>query len=178
MAKKKKETAEGAEGATEAKGGSKKLIIIALVVGVGGLFAGKMLFGGATVQGGTSIVIEGAETTAPVKRLEAVSIPLDAVIVNLAGGGFLKVNLTVMVLPDHSAAGGGHAPVEVDVDAMKPKLSKIPEEALAFLSGKSSAEVLSANFQSEFKAHLIERSELWYEHSVGDVVITGWVATS
>lgn len=176
MAKKKKETAEGEE---PAKGGSKKLIIIALVVGAGGLFAGKMLFGGTTVQGGTSIVIEGAETTMPVKRLDAVSIPLDAVIVNLAGGGFLKVNLTVMVLPDHSAAGGGHAVAgEVDIDAMKPKLSKIPEEALAFLSGKSNAEVLSANFQAEFKAHLIERSELWYEHSVGDVVITGWVATS
>lgn len=174
---KKKETAEGAEGADEAKGGSKKLIIIALVVGIGGLFAGKMLFGGQTVQGGTNVVIEGAETTVPVKRLEAVSVPLDAVIVNLAGGGFLKVNLTVMVLPDHSAAGG-HAAGEVDVEAMKPKLSKIPEEALAFLSGKSNAEVLSANFQSEFKAHLIERSELWYEHSVGDVVITGWVATS
>ena len=175
MAKKKKETVEGEE---PAKSGSKKLIIIALVVGAGGLFAGKMLFGGATVQGGTSIVIEGAETTMPVKRLEATSVPLDAVIVNLTGGGFLKVNLTVMVLPDHSAAGGGHAPVEVDVEAMKPKLSKIPEEALAFLSGKSSAEVLSANFQSEFKAHILERSELWYEHSVGDVVITGWVATS
>lgn len=177
MAKKKKETAEGAEGAESAKGGSKKLIIIALVVGVGGLFAGKMLFGGQTVQGGTNIVIEGAETTVPVKRLEAVSVPLDAVIVNLTGGGFLKVNLTVMVLPDHSA-GAGHAAVEVDIDAMKPKLSKIPEEALAFLSGKSNSEVLASSFQAEFKAHLIERSELWYEHSVGDVVITGWVATS
>jgi len=175
MAKKKKETVEGEE---PARGGSKKLIIIALVVGAGGLFAGKMLFGGATVQGGTSIVIEGAETTMPVKRLEATSVPLDAVIVNLTGGGFLKVNLTVMVLPDHSAGGGHAAPGEVDVDAMKPKLSKIPEEALAFLSGKSSAEVLSTNFQSEFKAHILERSELWYEHSVGDVVITGWVATS
>lgn len=173
MAKKKKETAEGEE---PAKSGSKKLIIIALVVGVGGLFAGKMLFGGATVQGGTNVVIEGAETTVPVKRLDAVSIPLDAIIVNLTGGGFLKVNLTVMVLPDHSAAGAAHA--EVDIEAMKPKLSKIPEEALAFLSGKSNAEVLSANFQAEFKAHLLERSELWYEHSVGDVVITGWVATT
>ena len=78
-----------------AKGGKKKLILILLVVILAG--AGAAYF---FLFSGTS-----AEAAEPVSS--GTYLVLDPVAVNLAGGGYLKIGLS-LELTEEGAAGGGH----------------------------------------------------------------------
>lgn len=167
MAKKKKDTpAEGDEGA---KKGSKKGLIIGVVLMLVGVGAGKMFFGGGG-DGTTTIAVPTPETTV-LDRATAVAVPLEPVIVNLTDGAYLKMGLTITM----GSHGAGHT--EVKLEDLKPKFDKIRDEALTFLSGRTSVDVLSPRFREELKAHLMERSELWYEHSVADIAVGDWVVS-
>lgn len=166
MAKKKDAPAEG----VEPKKGSKKGIIIGVVLMLVGVFAGKTFFGGGAGEGTKTIAVPAPETTV-LNRETAVAVPLEPVIVNLTDGAYLKMGLTVTM----GGAGGGHA--EAKLEDLKPKFDKIRDEALTFLSGRTSVDVLSPHFRDELKAHLMERSELWYEEAVADIAVGDWVVS-
>ncbi|WP_104526444.1 flagellar basal body-associated FliL family protein [Blastococcus atacamensis] len=99
MSKKDKNApAEGEE--TEAKGGKKKLFIILAVVLLAGagaayffLFAGS---GEAEAEAEEELVSSGT------------FLPLEPVAVNLAGGGYLKIGVSLELTEEGAAAGGGH----------------------------------------------------------------------
>lgn len=163
MAKKKDTPAEGAE---VAKKGSKKGLIIGVVLMLVGVGAGKMFFGGGG-DGTTTIAVPTPETTV-LDREAAVAVPLEPVIVNLTDGAYLKMGLTITM---------GVAPAEAKLEDLKPKFDKIRDEALTFLSGRTSVDVLSPRFREELKAHLMERSKLWYEEVVADIAVGDWVVS-
>jgi flagellar FliL protein len=163
MAKKKDAPAEGAE---EAKKGSKKGLIIGVVLMLVGVFAGKTFFGGGG-EGTKTIAVPAPETTV-LNREAAVAVPLEPVIVNLTDGAYLKMGLTITM---------GVAPAEAKLEDLKPKFDKIRDEALTFLSGRTSVDVLSPHFRDELKAHLMERSKLWYEEAVADIAVGDWVVS-
>ena len=94
MAKKKKETA--AEDGEEAKGGKKKLMIIALVA-VLAIGAGAYFF---VFSGGSSEAEPAPEPGSVLK--------IDPVAINLAGGSYLKLGITLQFTAAHDAAGGEH----------------------------------------------------------------------
>ena len=163
MAKKKDTPAEGAE---VAKKGSKKGLVIGVVLMLVGVGAGKMFFGGG--GGGTTTIAVPTPETTVLNRETAVAVPLEPVIVNLTDGAYLKMGLTITM---------GVAPEEAKLEDLKPKFDKIRDEALTFLSGRTSVDVLSPRFREELKAHLMERSELWYEEVVADIAVGDWVVS-
>jgi flagellar protein FliL len=99
MAEKTKKTEETPEDG-EAKGGKKKLLVIGLVavLALAGaayffLFAGSSEAEAATPESGGYVALE-------------------PIAVNLAGGGYLKVGITLEITAE--AAGGGHGGASVD----------------------------------------------------------------
>jgi hypothetical protein len=175
MAKKKEAPAEGTETAGEAKGSSKKTIIIGVVLMLGGVFAGKTFFGGGSTATTTQIAVPVEHVTTVLDRSTAVALTLEPVLVNLTDNRYLKMAFTVTVAPHGDAAGGAHG--EVDPEAMKPKYDKLRAEALSYLRGRTSADVLGARFAEDLKDHLLERSKLWYGESVADISIGDWIVS-
>ena len=93
-------TKEKAAEPTEATGGKKKLILILVVVLLAGVAAAYFfLFSGSGE----------AEATEPE---HGGYVALEPIAVNLAGGGYLKIGLTLEITAD--AAGGGHGGAAVD----------------------------------------------------------------
>jgi flagellar basal body-associated protein FliL len=172
MAKKKEAPAEGTEATEEAKGSSKKMIIIGVVLMLGGVFAGKTFFGGGS--GGTTqqIAVPVEKTTTVLDRAAAVAVTMDPVLVNLSDGHYLKMAFTVTITPEP-----GKAAEKVDLDALKPKYDKLRAEALSYLSGRTSVDVLGPRFIEEVQKHLMERSELWYGEGVSDIAVGDWVVS-
>jgi flagellar protein FliL len=93
-------TKEKAAEPTEATGGKKKLILILVVVLLAGVAAAYFfLFSGSGEA-------EAAEPE------HGGYVALEPIAVNLAGGGYLKIGLTLEITAD--AAGGGHGGAAVD----------------------------------------------------------------
>ena len=95
----KKDKAEAEEG--EAKGGKKKLMMIigVLIVAAAGA-ASFFLFSG------------GDEAEAAAEPVSGGYVALEPIAVNLAGGGYLKIGITLEIT--EAAAGGGHGGGGVD----------------------------------------------------------------
>lgn len=174
MAKKEK-TAEGTEGAEapEAKGSSKKLIIIGVAMLLGGVFAGKMVFGGAAAPG-TTIVLPGEATTTSIDFAKATAVPLARQAVNLSDGKYLSFSLTVTLAPEEGAAHEG----KVDLASEAPKFEYLRDEAQAFIAGHSSVDVLQKSFKTDLKDHLVERAELVYGEHVANVAVGDWTVAA
>ena len=89
-----KEKADETDEATEAKGGKKKLVLILLVVLLAA--AGAAYF----------FLFSGGEAAAEEEPVSSGTfLPLDPVAVNLAGGGYLKIGVS-LELTEEGAAGG------------------------------------------------------------------------
>lgn len=148
------------------KGGMKKTIGL-VVIGLGvGLLVGKMfLF--KSEPASTNIVIPPTESTV-FSRLHVVSVKLDDVIVNLAGGRYASVKPTVFFSAEASAELGAHA----KPDELKPKLAKISSDIEVFTAGKTLDEVMSAEFKRELREFLKEEAEVDYEGAVADITFT------
>ncbi len=99
MSKDKNAPADGEE--TEAKGGKKKLIMIILAVVVLAAAGAAYFF----------VFADPAEAEVPPPEHGGYTA-LEPVAVNLAGGGYLKVGITLEITAD--AAGGGHGGAAVD----------------------------------------------------------------
>ena len=123
MAKKKKADVEDGE---EAKGGKKKLLIIALVA-VLGIGAGAYFF-----------LFSGGEATAEPAPEPGSVLKIDPVAINLAGGSYLKLGLTLQFTEAHdtaAAAEGGHG------GTAEPDGSPALDIAIAQFSGAKLADV-------------------------------------
>jgi flagellar protein FliL len=118
MAKKKKVDVEDGE---EAKGGKKKLMIIALVA-VLAIGAGAYFF---VFSGGSSEAEPAPEPGSVLK--------IDPVAINLAGGSYLKLGITLQFTLEHDAAGGEHG--------SDPDGSPALDIAIAQFSGAKLADV-------------------------------------
>ena len=94
----KEKTSDAAE--TEGKGGKKKLILIVLVVLLAAAGAAYFFLFSGTGE---------AEAAAPE---HGGYVALEPIAVNLAGGGYLKVGITLEITT--AAAGGGHGGAGVD----------------------------------------------------------------
>lgn len=169
MAKKEKaaEATEGAE-APEAKGSSKKLIIIGVAMLLGGVFAGKTFFGGTAAQ--TTTVVLKTEPTVTIDYATATAIPLQKQAVLLTDGWYLSFSLTVTLAPEEGAAEEG----KIDLAAEAPKFEYLRDEARQFIAGHTSTDVQGVRFVEELKTHLMERAELRYGEKVAAIAIGDW----
>lgn len=181
MAKKKNEVEETTDNAASVdvpeKKSSVKFAVIGVVLLGGALFAGMQLGGGGSSEPSTTEVVFSTTTVVEIDPLKATAVPLEPVVVNLADGSYLKVGMTVTVHEDTAAGGGHSAEGGVDLDAMKPRLEILRDEAVSFLSGREKTEVLDSTFREEFRQHLMERAELTFEHSVTAIAIGDWVVS-
>jgi flagellar basal body-associated protein FliL len=171
---KKKEAPAGTEEAEEAKKSPMKMIIIGVVLMVAGVFAGKTFFGGGAAASTTQIAVEVEHVTTVLDRGTATALTLEPVLVNLTDNRYLKMAFTVTVV-SHEAAGAAHE--AVDPEAMKPKYDKLRAEALSYLRGRTSTDVLGVRFADDLVAHLLERSKLWYGDTVADISIGDWIVS-
>jgi flagellar protein FliL len=96
-----KEKAPAPEGTEEGKGGKKKLVVILLVV---------LLAAAAAVY--FFLFAGSGEAEAAPEPEHGGYVALEPIAVNLAGGGYLKVGITLEITVD--AAGGGHGGAAVD----------------------------------------------------------------
>ncbi|RBY95161.1 flagellar basal body protein FliL [Blastococcus sp. TF02-8] len=104
MSKKDKNApAEGEE--TESKGGKKKLFIILAVVLLAGAGAAYFFLFSSSGE---------AEATEAEPVSSGTFLALEPVAVNLAGGGYLKVGVSLEITEEGAAASGGHGGGGVD----------------------------------------------------------------
>ncbi|MEU2348237.1 flagellar basal body-associated FliL family protein [Modestobacter sp. NPDC049651] len=122
MAKKKKAAPAAAEDGEEAKGGKKKLMIIALVA-VLAIGAGAYFF---VFSGGSSEAEPAPEPGSVLK--------IDPVAINLAGGSYLKLGMTLQFTAAHDAAATGE-------HGSDPDGSPALDIAIAQFSGAKLADV-------------------------------------
>ena len=153
MSKKKDKEAPAGDG-EEGKGGKKKLLIIGLaaVLAIG---AGLYFF----------VFASGSAET------EAAPVPgsvlaVDPVAINLAGGSYLKLGLTLQYTADFDA-GGGHGASKVADGA------KALDIAIAQFSGARLSDV--QNNREAMKATLQEAVVKAYEHDVMSIYYTEYV---
>lgn len=156
--------AEEPEKTEEKPKGNMKKTIGMIVIGVGvGLLVGKMfLFKSSPAS--TTVVVEATETTV-FSRLHAVSVTLDNVIVNLAGGHYASIKTTVFFSAEGGAELGAHAKPE----ELKPKLAKISADIDTYVAGKTVEEVTTEDFKRELRLFLMEEAEVDYEGAIADI---------
>jgi flagellar protein FliL len=152
MSRKKDKEAPAGDG-EEAKGGKKKLLIIGLaaVLAIG---AGLYFF----VFAGGSAEAEAAPEPGSV-------LAVDPVAINLAGGSYLKLGLTLQYTAEFDA-GGGHEGAVQDG-------SKALDIAIAQFSGARLSDV--QNNREAMKATLQEAIVKAYEHDVMSIYYTEYV---
>lgn len=169
----KKKAAPSPESSSEeAPKKSKKGLIIGVVACAGSLFAGSQFLGGSSSTG-TTVVVSGAETTTIPDPMDQTAVPLDDVILLLADGKYMKVGITVFVSL-HSGAGGHGAAPAVKIDDMKPKFDKLRGETLNYMEGMNTSQVRNNSVRRDLIDHLMEKSELWFEHVVVGIEVPTW----
>jgi hypothetical protein len=169
----KKKAAPSPESSSEeAPKKSKKGLIIGVVACAGSLFAGSQFLGGSSSTG-TTVVVSGAETTTIPDPMDQTAVPLDDVILLLADGKYMKVGITVFVSL-HSEAGGHGAAPAVKIDDMKPKFDKLRGETLNYMEGMNTSQVRNNSVRRDLIDHLMEKSELWFEHVVVGIEVPTW----
>jgi flagellar FliL protein len=138
----KEKTSDAAE--TEGKGGKKKLILIVLVVLLAAAGAAYFFLFSGTGE---------AEAAAPE---HGGYVALEPIAVNLAGGGYLKVGITLEITT--AAAGGGHGGAGVDG-------AKAYDQIISTFSQASPADVTGA--RDALKEALEQKIiEAYTEHDV------------
>lgn len=135
------------------KGGKKKLIMIIaiVVVALGGGAGGYFMF-----------APKKAAAEAPL--VAGVVVPLDAVTINLAGGHYLKLKMTLQA---------------TDKAAEAPDGSKALDAAISLFSNMDSTELLTNDGREKYKAQLKEKVIAAYtvkkEKEIMDVYYTTFV---
>jgi hypothetical protein len=169
----KKKAAPSTESSSEeAPKKSKKGLIIGVVACAGSLFAGSQFLGGSS-SAGTTVVISGAETTTTVNPMDQTAVPLEDVILLLSDGKYMKVGITVFVAP-HGGGGGHGGGAAVKIDDMKPKFDKLRGETLNYMEGMNTSQVRDNSVRRDLIDHLMEKSELWFEHTVVGIEVPTW----
>lgn len=146
--------------------GNMKKTIGTIVIGVGvGLLVGKMfLFKSSPAS--TTVVVEAPVTTV-FSRLHVVSVRLDDVIVNLAGGRYASIKPTAFFTTEASTELGA----EAKPDVLKPKLAKISSDIDVYTAGKTLEEVTSDEFKRELRNFLMEEADVDYEGAIADIQV-------
>ncbi|HYH24990.1 MAG TPA: flagellar basal body-associated FliL family protein [Blastococcus sp.] len=148
--KDKNAPAQGEEG--EAKGGKMKLLVILAVVLLAG--AGAAYF--FLFSGSGEAEAEEAELVS-----SGTFVPLEPVAVNLAGGGYLKIGVS-LELTEEGAAGGGHG-------GGGPDGSKATDLVISTFSQANPADVTGA--REALKESLQEKIiEAYTDHGVSTVM--------
>ena len=151
----------------EAKGGGKKkLIIIAapvLLIVIGAAVYFLLLKPAATPAAGTPGATAAAVAAAPSPSssfVEGAVVKLDPISINLAGGHFLKLGLS---LQESKAAGE-------DVSG-----AKALDAAIELFSNRTLDELSSLQIRNKYKAKLVDHLIELYEQKVYDVYFTEFV---
>jgi len=152
---------DGAKG-----GGKKKLIIIAapvLLIVIGAAVYFLLLKPAATPAAGTPGATAAAVAAAPSPSssfVEGAVVKLDPISINLAGGHFLKLGLS---LQESKAAGE-------DVSG-----AKALDAAIELFSNRTLDELSSLQIRNKYKAKLVDHLIELYEQKVYDVYFTEFV---
>jgi flagellar protein FliL len=143
MAKKDKKD-ETPEDGESTGGGKKKILVIGLVA--------VLALAGAAYY----FLFAGSGEAAAEEPVAGEVLPLDSIAVNLAGGGYLKVGVTLEITT--AAAGGGHGGASVDG-------SKALDLVISTFSQAAPADVVGAReaLKEALKAKIIEA---YTEHEV------------
>jgi flagellar protein FliL len=144
----KKDTTAPAEGEeTEAKGGKKKLFILLAVVLLAGVGAAYFfLFSGSDEAEAEEVELVSSGTF----------VPLEPVAVNLAGGGYLKIGVSLELTEEGAAAGDGHGGGGADgTKAMDLVISTFSQAQPADVTGAREAlkESLEAKIVEAYTDH-------------------------
>jgi flagellar FliL protein len=154
----KTEDAEKTESA-EAKGGKKKLIII--IVPVVLLLVGAAVWFFVLRGGGAATAEAAGATPEPTVTHEpGAVVTLEPITINLAGGHYLKLGLSLQ-----QPAGAAH-----EADG-----AQALDIAIAVLSGKSIDELATVEGRAHAKEELLTQIEEAYHHDVYDIYFTAFV---
>ena len=137
------------EAAAAAKGGGKLKLIIAAV-------AVLALLGGAY----KFVLAPKSAPAAPPKPTPGAVVKLDPITLNLAGGHFLKLGMSLQATADAGEEVSG---------------AKALDAAIEQLSGKTVAELASRGGRDKAKAALLETVSKLYEEKVYDIYFTDFV---
>jgi flagellar protein FliL len=143
------EAANGEDGTAAKGGGRKKLIIIVLAVLL--LLAGGYLF---------VLKPKMAKPAGPPKPVPGAVVKLDSITINLAGGHFLKLGLSLQA----TAAAGEDVSGAQALDA-----------AIDLFSNKTIKELATREGREDAKTALVKRVSQLYEGKVYDVYFTDYV---
>jgi flagellar FliL protein len=143
-----------AETPARPKGKKRKLLVIALVLilAVGGA-AGFFLLGGSS----------DAAPKEPPKPEPGVAIVLDPITVNLAGGRYLRIGLTIQMAKTKNAA------------PEPPDGSRALDQAILLLTNASADSLQKPEQLESLKAELTKRISAVYDGDVMEVLLTQFV---
>lgn len=171
--KKKKDAAEGAEGA-EAKGGKKSNLVPAVIIAIGLVLGGKMMGGGGSAAAPASLAETTTTTAAP-----GPVVKLDPITLNMADGRFLRVGLGFQLSAEHAkgGGGGGHGATEAEPDTSDAAgvYAKALDIAIETLGGARYEELVSPAGRDAAKLHLVEKLHEAYHGEIEDVYFTEFV---
>jgi flagellar FliL protein len=143
----------------EPKKGKKKLLLILLIVLVlAGGAGGYVVFAGSSESGAASEPVE------PPKPEPGALLPLDPITVNLAGGRYLRVGLTVQM---------GKAKDTKEEEA--PDGSKALDQAILLLTNRQADELQTPEQLELLKDELTKRISGVYDGNVLEVLLTQFV---
>ncbi len=149
-----------------AKGGRKSrlLMIVVLVIGLVGGVKGFVL------GGGKAAAQAGPPTTTTTKPGPIVS--LEPITLNIAGGRFLKVALSLQLAGDHVAEAGHGA---ADSDDPTKGYAKALDIAIEVLGGQKFEDLVTPEGRSHVKEELSHRLHEAYHEEVEGVYFTEFV---
>lgn len=160
MAAKTEESEAKAEDKEEGKGGGKLKLILMLLPTV--LLAVALAYFMFLKPSGTDAAAaeEAAAAEATSTYVPGVVVPLDAITINLAGGHFLKLGMTLQASAEVAEAPSG---------------AKALDAAIELYSGMAIEEISTAKGRDKTKKELVEKVTELYEKEIYDVYFTTFV---
>jgi flagellar protein FliL len=162
MAKDKKKDApagEAAEGATPAKGGKGKKLMMPAIVIVGFLAGGKVMGGGGEKT--TKVVI-----VAPTTTIAGPVVALDPITLNLADGRLLRVGLAFQKAGGDGGGGGKHGAAKDDPTKGYAKALDVVLEVMGHMTYE---DLVSPDGRDRAKEKITEKLEHAYHGEIEGV---------
>ena len=161
MAAKTEESEAKAEDKEEAKGGGGKLKLILMLLPTV-LLAVALAYFMFLKPSGTDAAAaeEAAAAEATSTFLPGVVVPIDPITINLAGGHFLKLGMTLQASAEVAEAPSG---------------AKALDAAIELYSGMAIDEIATAKGREKTKKELVEKVTELYEKEIYDIYFTTFV---
>ena len=144
----------------EGKGGGGKLKLILMILPTVLLAVALAYFMFLKPSGTDATAAAEAEATPTSTYVPGVVVPIDPITINLAGGHFLKLGMTLQASADAAEAPSG---------------AKALDAAIELYSGMTIDEIATAKGREKTKKELVEKVTELYEKEIYDIYFTTFV---